>query len=99
MAERLSGRWFAVRPAHNRKPVTYRCPFCGQLLAALSAHLLVLPEGGSAGRRHAHTECVLRARRAGRLPTREEWQATTQPPPAGRTVGFLTRWRRRFGSD
>ena len=94
MAERLPGRWFAVRPAQNRKPVTYRCPFCGRLLPALGAHLLVLPEGAAAGRRHAHIDCVLRARRAGRLPTREEWQAT-QPRP----VGFWARWRKRSDSD
>jgi hypothetical protein len=65
-------RWYAVRPAANRKPSTYRCPLCGQLLPALSAHMLVVPEGQSPRRRHAHTECVMRARKSGRLPLRED---------------------------
>jgi hypothetical protein len=65
-------RWYAVRPAANRKPSTYRCPLCGQLLPALSAHLLVVPEGQAPRRRHAHTECVVRARKSGRLPLRED---------------------------
>jgi hypothetical protein len=65
-------RWYAVRPAANRKPSTYRCPFCGELLPALSAHQLVVPEGDAERRRHAHTACVLKARRAGKLPLRDE---------------------------
>ena len=52
-------RWYAVRPAANRKPSTYRCPLCGGLLPALSAHQLVVPEGDGARRRHAHTACVM----------------------------------------
>lgn len=63
-----------MRRAQNRKPATYRCPLCGDLLPALSEHMLIVPEGDASRRRHAHTECVLRARRAGRLPTREEWE-------------------------
>jgi hypothetical protein len=65
-------RWYGVRPAANRKPATYRCPLCGGLLPALSDHLLVLPDGEPSRRRHAHTECVMDARRDGRLPLREE---------------------------
>jgi hypothetical protein len=65
-------RWYALRPAANRKPSTYRCPLCGGLLPALSQHFLVLPEGDASRRRHAHSECVMRARRDGRLPLREE---------------------------
>jgi hypothetical protein len=65
-------RWYAVRPAANRKPSTYRCPLCGELLPALSAHQLVVPEGDAERRRHAHTTCVMEARRAGRLPLRDE---------------------------
>jgi hypothetical protein len=65
-------RWYAVRPAANRKPATYRCPLCGELLPALSQHMLVLPDDDPARRRHAHTECVIAARREGRLPLREE---------------------------
>jgi hypothetical protein len=65
-------RWYAVRPTGSTKPATYRCPLCGRLLPALSEHLLVVPEGDAARRRHAHTGCVMKARRAGRLPLRDE---------------------------
>ena len=65
-------RWYGVRPAANRKPATYRCPICGGLLPALSDHMLVLPDGEPSRRRHAHTECVMNARRDGRLLLREE---------------------------
>ncbi len=64
--------WWEIRPAQNRKPATYRCPLCGELLPALCEHTLIMPEGDARRRRHAHTACVLRARRAGRLPLREE---------------------------
>jgi hypothetical protein len=70
-----------VRRAQNRKPSTYRCPLCDQFLPALSEHVLISPEGDSSRRRHAHTACALKARQAGRLPTRDEWRAT-QPRPA-----------------
>jgi hypothetical protein len=68
----MTPRWWTVRPAQNLKPATYRCPFCGKLLPALSEHVLVMPEGDAKRRRHAHTECVLAERRAGRLPLRDE---------------------------
>jgi hypothetical protein len=64
--------WWTIRPAQNRKPATYRCPLCGGLLPALSEHMLIVPEGDAARRRHAHSACVVRARRAGRLPLRDE---------------------------
>ena len=35
-------KWWAVRAAQNLKPVTYRCPFCHQLLPSMKAHVLVL---------------------------------------------------------
>jgi hypothetical protein len=73
--------WWTVRRAANRKPSTYRCPICGHLLPALSEHMLIAPEGDSRRRRHAHTACVLRARRSGQLKLREDWQAQ-QPRPA-----------------
>jgi hypothetical protein len=69
-------RWFAIRRAQNRKPATYRCPLCGRHLPALSEHMLIVPEGDSGRRRHAHTKCVMEARKAGRLPTRSEWLAS-----------------------
>jgi hypothetical protein len=75
-------RWYTVRRAQNRKPATYRCPFCGRHLPALSEHMLIAPEGDSSRRRHAHTECVLAARKAGRLPTRDEWLDTQPSQPS-----------------
>jgi hypothetical protein len=74
-------RWWAIRRAQNRKPATYRCPLCGNHLPALKDHMLITPEGDSSRRRHAHTECVLNARKAGRLPTREEWLKTQRKTP------------------
>ena len=82
-----SAGWYAVRPAANRKPATYRCPLCGRLLPALSDHLLVLPEGDAGRRRHAHARCVMKARRDGDLPLREEIEP--------RRPGLLARLLRR----
>ena len=82
-------RWWQIRRAQNLKPATYRCPLCGNHLPALSEHLLLIPEGDARRRRHAHTACVLRARRSGRLPTREEWLKTQPRAPA--------LWRRMLG--
>jgi len=84
--------WWSIRRAQSRKPATYRCPFCGNHLPAASEHVLIAPEGDTTRRRHAHTGCTLKARRAGRLPTREEWQGS-QPrhDPAWRR--FLRRIR------
>ena len=91
MAEPPRVRWWSVRRAQNLKPATYRCPLCGKLLPALSEHMLIVPEGVSERRRHAHSTCVLAARRAGTMPTREEW-LRTQP----RQPGLLTRVRLRL---
>jgi len=57
--------------------------------------MLMYPEGDSSGRRHAHTECVLAARKAGKLPTREEWLKTQPREPSawGRLVARLSRRR------
>jgi hypothetical protein len=88
-------RWWSFRPAQNLKPATYRCPVCGKHLPALSEHVLIWPEGDKSRRRHAHTECVLRDRKAGRLPTEAEWRATQPRPPS-----VLSRLRARlFGKD
>lgn len=85
-------RWWEVRRAQNRKPATYRCPLCGELLPALSEHMLLFPEGDHGRRRHAHTRCVMQARKAGRLPTREEWQRPAGPAgPEAATGGWLRR--------
>jgi hypothetical protein len=74
-------QWWAFRPVASLKPATYRCPFCDELLHATSDHLLIAPEADPQRRRHAHTECVAAERRAGRLPTYDEWRATQ--PRAG----------------
>jgi hypothetical protein len=93
-------RWWSVRRAQNLKPSTYRCPFCHGLLPALSEHVLIAPEGDASKRRHAHTACVLAARRRGALPTREEWRKAQKgerdrPPLAARLTGVARRLRRR----
>ncbi len=78
-------RWWEGRRAQNRKPATYRCPICGELLPSMSEHMLLFPEGDHSRRRHAHTACVMRERAAGRLPTREEWERARLHPGKGRS--------------
>src|SRR5436305_9717273 len=90
-------RWWGMRPAQNLKPATYRCPLCGRHLPALSEHMLIAPEGDAGRRRHAHTACVLKARRAGRLLTREEW-LKSQPRPPSRIARVLARWPKHSNS-
>jgi hypothetical protein len=43
--------------------------------------MLIAPEGDTSARRHAHTECVLAARRAGRLATYDEWRKSLPREP------------------
>lgn len=95
-------RWWQARRAQNLKPATYRCPLCHKHLPALSEHMLLFPEGDRSRRRHAHTQCVLAARRDGKLPTREEWLRTqplrpqprrAQPRPASLWARLLRRDR------
>ena len=51
----------------------------------LPIYMLLVPEGDSSRRRHAHSACVIAARKAGRLPTRDEWERSTgQRPPSFR---------------
>jgi hypothetical protein len=57
-----------MRRAHSTRPATYRCPFCGGLLHAMSEHVVIAPEGDVERRRHAHLDCVRREREAGRFP-------------------------------
>jgi hypothetical protein len=82
-----NARWYEIRPAANRKPATYRCPLCGGHLPALSEHMLVTPEGDGSRRRHAHSDCVMAARKQGRLPLREE----VEPRPPGLLARFFGR--------
>jgi hypothetical protein len=58
--------------------------------------MLMLPEGDPQGRRHAHTECVLAARKRGALPTRAEW-LKTQPRPPSLWARAFERLRRGSG--
>jgi hypothetical protein len=74
-------RWWTVRPAQNLKPTTYVCPLCDQQLHAMSEHMLLVPEGDPSRRRHAHTDCVAKARKAGGLPSYDEWRKTQASPP------------------
>jgi hypothetical protein len=49
----------------------------------MSEHVLIAPEDDRSKRRHAHMECVRKARQAGQLPTRDEWlQAERGPRPS-----------------
>jgi hypothetical protein len=82
--------WWTVRRAQNRKPSTYKCPLCGYRLHAMSAHVLIAPEGDTSRRRHAHAECVAAARAQGRLPSRDEWRKT-QPRQPGLLARLLHR--------
>ena len=91
-------RWWSIRRAQNLKPATYRCPLCGRHLLALSEHMLIAPEGDTSKRRHAHTACVAQARRAGKLPTRDEW-LKAQPRRPGPLARVRARWQKNSDSD
>ena len=80
-AQRLAmADWWELRRATNRKPSTYTCPLCGKRLLAMTEHALIVPEGDASRRRHAHLECVAKARARGELPTRSEWQRAQRGP-------------------
>lgn len=82
MSRLPEARWWTARSAQNRKPATYRCPFCGRQLPALSEHMLIFPEDDKNRRRHAHTKCVLAARQRGQMVMRDEWLRTQPRPPS-----------------
>jgi hypothetical protein len=65
-------RFWTMRRAHSTRPATYRCPFCGKLLHAMSEHVVIAPEGDVERRRHAHLECVQAERAAGRFPLADD---------------------------
>jgi hypothetical protein len=85
----VAARWYSVRPARSTKAATYRCPVCGERFPALVQHALVVPDDDPARRRHAHMACVVKARRAGRLPLRTE----VEPRPPGWISRLLRRGR------
>jgi hypothetical protein len=86
-------RWWEMRPARGSQPKTYTCPICHGYLWAMNPNTLLFPEGDREHRRHAHTECVARQRRAGKLLTRSEWERTSAPPGSARRSW----WRRLLG--
>ncbi|WP_249011389.1 hypothetical protein [Conexibacter sp. DBS9H8] len=90
--------WWEIRRAQSTKPATYSCPLCGGRLPALSEHMLLFPEGDHSRRRHAHSACVLAARREGRLPTRQEATAAARGDANRPARPWYLRWRDRGGS-
>lgn len=70
----VNARWWEMRAAQSLQAKTYVCPFCDGLLHATSEHALVAPEGDVSKRRHAHMECVVAERKAGRLKTYDEFK-------------------------
>jgi hypothetical protein len=44
--------------------------------------MLIAPEGDTRRRRHAHTDCVLAARKRGELVLRDEWKRAQPPRPS-----------------
>lgn len=88
-----SPRWWETRPAQSRQAKTYTCPICHRPLLAMNPNTLLFPEGDRERRRHAHTACVARERRAGRLLSRSEWQRANRPARSDRWPW----WRRLFG--
>jgi hypothetical protein len=86
-------RWWEMRPAQSRQAKTYTCLFCQGRLLAMNPNTLLFPEGERQVRRHAHTACVARQRKAGKLLTRAEWERATRPPMSARRSW----WRRLFG--
>jgi hypothetical protein len=96
MPDRPQPLWWSVRRAQNLKPATYRCPLCGRRLPAVSEHMLMFPEGDHGRRRHAHTACVMAARKSGKLPTRDEW-LKTQPREPSAWQRLVARMSRRSG--
>jgi hypothetical protein len=55
--------------------------------------VLLVPERDASRRRHAHTACAVAARRAGRLPSRDEYLRAHRPERDRR--GLLRRLLRR----
>ena len=79
-----------MRRAHSRQAATYRCPFCGRHLHAMSEHVIIAPEGDVDRRRHAHAECVAAARAVGTFRTYDDWRAAQPHRP-----GFFSRLFKR----
>jgi hypothetical protein len=91
MAE--SVRWWDMRPAQGGQAKTYTCPICHGYLWAMNPNTLLFPEGDRQHRRHAHTECVARQWKAGKMLTKAEWERTCRPPSSS----SRSWWRRLLG--
>jgi hypothetical protein len=78
MAKAEPARWWTIKHASSRRPATYTCPFCRRQLHAMSAHVVIAPEGDVSRRRHAHVECVRRAK----LPSYDDWRKTQPRDPS-----------------
>jgi hypothetical protein len=86
--------WWTLRRARSNKPATYRCPFCGELLHAMSEHVVIAPEGDVDRRRHAHLSCVRAERAAGRFRLYDD----VRSEPAQRALRrSLSKLARRLG--
>src|SRR3954471_16829616 len=81
-------RYWTMRRAHSTRPATYRCPFCGELLHAMSEHVVIAPEGNVERRRHAHTECVGAERAAGRFRLYDDVRSAEAGPDSRPRRGF-----------
>jgi hypothetical protein len=73
MGQDAQPRWWTARRASSSRPRTYRCPFCEELLHAMSEHVVIAPEGDVHRRRHAHLQCVQAERASGRFVLEDEW--------------------------
>ena len=89
MSEFRDARWYAIRRAgrRSRRRTAARCAAATCRRSASTCSWC--PRATRSRRRHAHTKCVMRARKAGRLPLREE----VEP----RRPGIFARLLRRGG--
>jgi len=87
-------RWWEMRPAQSSQAKAYTCLICHRRLLAMNPNTLLFPEGDREHRRHAHTECVAKQRKAGKLLTKREWERAHRPRRADRRSW----WRRLFGA-
>jgi hypothetical protein len=55
----------------------------------MSDHVVIAPENDAARRRHAHTECIVAARKAGTFKTYDDWRE--QQPRSSRLRRYLRR--------
>ena len=77
MSEAHAVRWWSVRPAEEPQARDLYLPVLRPVPARdQRAHAGFCRRATRDAVRHAHTACALAARKAGRLPSRDEWLAT-----------------------